>query len=163
MLHLLASLAHAAPQVTVQVDPLTALLGFAHVQVEAVLADRASLYVGPSLRLYSAPWGEPEPYRGYGLEAGLRVYPWGEAPKGPYVMTRGVGAWLTTNDGAASNPGAYGSVLAGYQAILGERWVPVRGRRHQRLPVRGRRLRDPRSAARTPHRHRHQAVRLSLK
>lgn len=123
MLHLLASLAHAGPDVTIQVDPLTALLGFAHVQVETVLADRASLYVGPSLRLYSAPWGEPEPYRGYGLEAGLRVYPWGEAPKGPYVMARGVGAWLTTNDGTASSPGAYGSVLAGYQAILADRWV----------------------------------------
>lgn len=122
MILLALSTARAA-DLTVQVDPLTALLGFAHVQVETVLADRASLYVGPSLRLYSAPWGEPEPYRGYGLEAGLRVYPWGEAPKGPYVMARGVGAWLATNDGASSNPGGYGSVLGGYQAILGERWV----------------------------------------
>jgi hypothetical protein len=113
----------AAPAVTVQVDPLTALLGFAHVQVETVLSDRTSLYVGPSLRLYNGILLEPEPYRGYGLEAGLRVYPWGEAPKGPYLMARGVGAWLRTNDGAETSLGGYGSVLGGYQAVLSERWV----------------------------------------
>lgn len=123
MLALLVSTALAAPDLTVQVDPLTALLGFAHVQVETVLSPRTSLYVGPNLRLYSAPWAEPEPFRGYGLEAGFRVYPWGAAPKGPYALVRGTGAWLRTNDGQHQKFGGYASALGGYQAILGERFV----------------------------------------
>ena len=121
---LLSSFA-SAQSWTVQVDPLTAALGFAHVQVERVLVPNASIYLGPHLRLYDAPWSkEHEPYRGYGAELGLRWYPWREAPHGPWLMGRGVLASLHTTDGSdLRDLGGYGSVLGGGTLILGERWV----------------------------------------
>lgn len=114
-----------APQWTVQVDPLTAALGFAHVQVERALAPRWSVYAGPHLRLYNGIISEPdEAFRGYGLEAGLRVYPKAEAPEGPWALVRGVGAFLHTTDGSEERgPGGYASVLGGYTWIPGGRLV----------------------------------------
>lgn len=113
---------------TVSVDPLTAALGFAHVQVERRLGDSWSLYAGPHLRLYDAPWApEPEDYTGLGLEAGLRWFPGAAAPKGAWLMTRGVAAHLHTPGWEQSTLGGYGSLLAGYTLILGDRWVLAGG------------------------------------
>ena len=109
---------------TLQVDPLTAALGIAHVQLERVLADNVSVYVGPSLRLYDAPWAEPEPFRAHGAEVGVRFYPRANAPEGPWVMARGVAARMSTTDGSHDpEPGGYGSVLAGGTLVLGGHWV----------------------------------------
>lgn len=126
MLLLLAATALAAPHParwTVSVDPLTAALGFAHVQVERTLAERASLYVGPSLRLYDGILPDANgPYRGLGVEAGARWFPKAEAPVGPWLMLRGVGARLSTTDGSQEHAlGGYTSVLAGGTIIPGGR------------------------------------------
>ena len=114
-----------APAWTVQVDPLTAALGFAHVQVERALAPRWSLYLGPHLRLYDTLLADTqEPYRGYGVEAGVRWFWRGTAPEGGWACVRGVGAALHTTDGSdLRGPGGYISALGGYTAILGGRWV----------------------------------------
>jgi len=113
------------PLWTLQVDPLTAALGYAHLQVERVVTPAASVYVGPHLRLYDPPWSKvKEPWRGYGGEVGLRWYPWREAPRGPWVMARGVLAWAHTTDGTQiSNLGGYGSALGGYTLVLRDRFV----------------------------------------
>ena len=105
---------------TLTVDPLTTALGVGHVQIERVLSSSTSLYVGPSVR-FEAPWAkDPEPYRAYGVEAGLRWFPRAEAPRGPWVMARGVGARMSTTDASADpEPGGYASVLAGGTLIKG--------------------------------------------
>lgn len=120
--------AHADPTWTVQVDPLTAALGFAHVQVERVVAPRLSVYAGPNLRLYDGLLTDVNgPYQGYGVEAGVRVYPWGEAPTGPWALVRGVGAWIRATDGSGrANPGGYGSALVGYTGIVAD-WLVLSG------------------------------------
>lgn len=105
-------------QWTVSVDPLTELLGFVHVQVERVFAQKHSLYLGPSLKLFDSPLGiGTGPFRGYGLEAGVRAFVWGDAPEGAWLMLRAVLAAVTSARGV--EPGGYGSVLFGYTAILG--------------------------------------------
>lgn len=115
----------AEPAWTLTVDPLTAALGFAHLQVERRLQDHASLYLGPSLRLYDGILPDINgPYVGLGLEAGARWFPWGKAPRGGWLMVRGVGAHLHTTDGSKQQAlGGYTSALAGGTAIIGERFV----------------------------------------
>lgn len=110
---------------TAQVDPLTFALGYAHVQIERALSPRWSLYAGPHARLFDAPFSSVhEPYRGVGLELGLRRYLWGSAPEGAWVLTRGVGAVVTTMEPARETaPGGYFSLLAGYTGILGPGFV----------------------------------------
>ena len=102
---------------TLQVDPLTTILGFVHLQVERRLADSLSIYVGPHLRLFSSPFGEQEDFQGYGAEVGLRWFVFRDAPEGWWAQVRGVGAYLTTADATA--PGGYASVLGGYTHIFG--------------------------------------------
>ncbi|MFN7145310.1 MAG: hypothetical protein ACK4YP_16170, partial [Myxococcota bacterium] len=83
---------------TVTVDPLTAALGFAHVQVERALGARASVYVGPSLRLYDGLLADTNgPYVGLGAEVGVRGFFVGTAPEGGWVMLRGVLARVSTS------------------------------------------------------------------
>ena len=126
MLALLAASAFAAsPTWTITVDPLTTALGYAHVQVERRLTDHASLYLGPSLRLFNGVLSDINgPYIGLGLEAGGRWFPWGKAPRGGWLMLRGVGAWLHTTDGTdLSAPGGYTSALVGGTVLLGEHLV----------------------------------------
>lgn len=101
---------------TVQVDPLTTYLGFVHIQVERRLHPAISLYAGPHARLFSAPTADPEDFLGIGLEAGVRWFPWQKAPTGPWVLIRGVGANVFTDDASAF--GGYGSGLVGYTGIL---------------------------------------------
>ena len=110
---------------TVTVDPLTTAIGFAHVQVEHTLGPHASLYVGPSLRLYDGVLADVNgPYRGYGVEAGLRGFFTGAAPEGAWVMLRGVGARLRTTDAAPESAlGGYTSALVGYTGVLGPGFV----------------------------------------
>lgn len=122
---LLTTAALAAPSWTVQVDPLTAALGYAHVQVERAVAPSWSVYLGPHLRLYDSLLADDvEPYRGLGAEAGVRWFWAGEAPEGGWLLARGVAAHLRTTDGTElTGPGGYGSLLAGYTAVLDERWV----------------------------------------
>lgn len=125
-LTLLASPASAEPpNWTIQVDPLTTVLGFAHLQVERAFGDRVSVYLGPSLRLYSPPFGEPEDYIGLGAEAGVRWYFLGGAPEGWWALARGVGAQVSTDAGVEREAafGGYGSLLGGYTWILGEWFV----------------------------------------
>jgi hypothetical protein len=110
------------PRWTLQVDPLTTALGFVHVQVERALASHVSVYLGPSVRLFDPLEKSPGHYRGYGAEAGLRVFFAGEAPRGAWGEVRGVVASLHGEAGATAL-GGYGSVLGGYTWIVDERWV----------------------------------------
>ena len=117
-----------APRWTVAVDPLTVALGFAHVQIERAIGWRYSLYVGPSLRLFDGILPAANgPYIGLGVEAGMRWFPWARAPEGPWVMLRGVGAYLRTTDGTGhERPGVYTSLLVGGTVIV-DRWLVLSG------------------------------------
>ena len=106
---------------TVQVDPLTTYLGFVHLQVERRIAPPVSLYVGPHARLFSPPTADAEDFLGIGLELGARWFPWGEAPTGPWLLARGVGAEVFTDD--ESTFGGYVSGLIGYTAVVWRRLV----------------------------------------
>jgi hypothetical protein len=127
MLTLLLSLAYAddRPDWTVTVDPLTFALGYAHVQVERSLGNHVSVYGGPHMRVFNGLLtDEPEPYLGFGVEVGVRAFPFGKAPEGPWVMGRQVAARLhTTDDSAAAKAGGYSSVLLGYTGIVGKHFV----------------------------------------
>lgn len=117
-----------APRWTVQVDPLTTAIGMVHVQVERALAPKWSVYAGPHMRLFDGVVEDANgPYTGLGVEAGVRFFPWGEAPKGGWLLVRGVGARLTTTEpGVDPEPGGYASVLAGYTGIVGG-WLVLSG------------------------------------
>lgn len=117
-----------SPSWTIQVDPLTTAIGFVHVQVERTLSSRVSVYVGPHLRLFDGVLEDVNgPYRGVGAEVGVRVYPWGKAPRGPWVLARGVAAYVSTTDGTdATAFGNYASVLAGFTGIVGD-WLVLSG------------------------------------
>lgn len=127
---LLASVSAAAaaepqrPQWTAQVDPLTTALGYVHLQIERAVAPRVSVYAGPHLRLFDSLLSDDvEPFVGYGLEVGVRVF-WDEtAPEGAWAQVRGVGAWLMTDDGDDSGAGGYGSALVGWTGVFADRWV----------------------------------------
>lgn len=109
-------------QWTITADPLTELLGFVHVQVERVFTERYSLYLAPSLKLFDSPLGiGAGPFRGYGLEAGVRGFLTGTAPEGMWIMLRMVLAAVTHAGGV--EPGGYGSALVGYTAIFGPGFV----------------------------------------
>jgi hypothetical protein len=119
---LVVSLAQAQPMPiqrwTITVDPVTELLGFVHVQVEHSLGKHFSIYAGPSLKVFDSPLGiAVGPFKGYGVEVGLRGFVWGNAPEGAWVMLRGVLAAVVSAQG--TQPGGYASVLGGYTAILG--------------------------------------------
>jgi hypothetical protein len=114
---------------TVTVDPLTAALGFAHVQVERRLAPRVSLYAGPSLRLYDGLLADVNgPYRGAGLELGVRGFLRPTAPEGAWIMLRGVGArtWTVAPAAEAQGVGGYTSLLVG-GTWIGERGLTLSG------------------------------------
>ena len=114
---------------TLTVDPLTAALGFAHLQLERRLSPRLSLYGSPSLRLYDGLLDDVNgPYRGAGLELGLRGFWRPTAPEGLWLMLRGVGAWTWTVDPAppAAEPGGYASLLVG-GTWVGERGLTLSG------------------------------------
>lgn len=111
---------------TLSVDPLTFALGYAHVQLERSFGDRLSLYMGPNFRVFTNPiLSDPDVdrVRGYGAELGLRVFFYGAAPEGAWVMVRGVLAYIHDDEGGGV--GGYGSLLAGYT------WV------HKRLVLGG--------------------------
>ncbi|MEZ4468102.1 MAG: hypothetical protein R3F60_21460 [bacterium] len=124
---MLLAAALLAPAWTVQVDPLTTALGFVHVQVERAVAERVSVYLGPSLRLFDAPFGEPANVRGLGAEAGVRVFLDPTAPAGWWAGVRGVLAQVeSAGDGPAETAlGGYGRVLAGYTWI--HDWLVLAG------------------------------------
>ena len=135
---LLCALASAEPTATwtVSVDPLTAALGYAHVQVERRLGDRVSVYAGPHARLYDAPWTAPadrEPFLGVGLEAGVRWFPGGRAPEGFWLMARGVVAHAWATDSDLKHRAGYGSGLFGHTWIVGEHLVLALGTGVQRI------------------------------
>lgn len=121
---LLTATALASPSWTVQVDPLTTALGFVHVQVEKGF-DSWSLYAGPHLRMFDGLLAEgPEPYRGYGIETGLRWYPRGAAPQGPWLLARGVVAHARTVFGPLETGIAgYCSALGGWTHLVADRLV----------------------------------------
>lgn len=119
---------HRVTPWTIQVDPLTWALGFAHVQIERALGDHASVYVGPSVRFFDPLSKESDRYLGVGGELGVRVFPWGGAPRGAWGQLRGVLARLHTDDrGGATALGGYASVLGGYTWIFQQRWVVALG------------------------------------
>ena len=110
------------PLRTLQVDPLTTALGYVHVQIEHVLGDHFSVYLGPHLRLFSAPFAEEkEDFTGFGAEVGLRYYFSGTAPEGWWGLVRGVTAQASTDDETAF--AGYGSLLGGYTAIFDDVFV----------------------------------------
>lgn len=106
---------------TVQVDPFTFALGYAHLQVERALSPLWSVYAGPHLRLFDGLLTlDPEPYRGYGVEIGARRFLRSTAPEGGWVLARGVIAVAHTEVPAPTTaPGGYVSALIGYTAVLG--------------------------------------------
>ena len=113
------------PKWTLQVDPLTTALGYAHVHVERTLAPNWSLYVGPHIKAFDGVVLQREgekPYRGTGIETGLRYYFSGTAPEGSWALVRGVGARVT-QDGEDAVFGGYVSALGGYTAIFANHWV----------------------------------------
>jgi len=121
--------AHAdEPSWTITVDPLTFAIGYPHLQVEGVLSERFSLYAGPHARLFNGILTEePEPFRGYGLESGLRYFFRPQAPVGPWAMYRQVVAYIHTTDGTeVSEIGGYSSALVGYTGIVGD-WLVLAG------------------------------------
>ena len=110
--------APAAPDWTLSIDPLTTAIGLVHLQVEHRLGDHASLYIGPSLRLFDGILPDMNGhYKGLGVEMGLRGFFVGTAPEGGWGMLRGVLARLSTENTAQW--GGYTSALLGYTAILG--------------------------------------------
>ncbi|MCO4762725.1 MAG: DUF3575 domain-containing protein [Myxococcales bacterium] len=120
----------AEPKWTVQVDPLTTALGFAHIQVERALTPQWSVYVGPHARLFNSLLdSKDEPYKGYGVELGVRRFFTGKAPSGLWGQVRGVVALVQSDisTGPQSAMGGYGSALVGYTAIFGGRWVLAGG------------------------------------
>jgi len=123
------SLPAAAFAWTVTVDPLTAALGFAHVQVERRLAPRASLYAGPSLRVGDGLLADINgPYRAAGLELGLRAFARPTAPAGPWLLLRGVGGlgWTVRPAPPDRAPVGYTSLLAG-GTWIGDRGLTLSG------------------------------------
>jgi len=116
------------PRWTLTVDPLTYAVGYPHLQVEGVLSEHLSLYVGPHARLYDGILTEePEPFRGYGVESGLRYFFRPTAPVGPWLMYRQVAAFLHTTEGPeVSEFGGYSSALVGYTGVLGG-WLVLAG------------------------------------
>ncbi|MCO4745789.1 MAG: DUF3575 domain-containing protein [Proteobacteria bacterium] len=135
MIVLLAALAQAVepPRFTVQVDPLTTALGFVHLQAEFAVADHVSVYVGPHFRLFSAPWDEPEPFLGAGVEVGVRAYVLGTAPRGLWLLGRGVVAHAWATDSDQTSAAGYGSLLGGYTWIVQDRLVLSLGAGVQRI------------------------------
>jgi hypothetical protein len=120
-----AAAAQEPPAWTVQVDPLTTALGFAHVQIERAVSPHASVYVGPHLRLFNNLLDDKdEDYTGYGVEVGLRWFFAPEAPQGWWVGVRGVAAYL---QGPTEDvPGGYVSALGGYTWIH-DGWLVLAG------------------------------------
>lgn len=120
--------AEDAPSWTLQVDPLTTLVGFVHVQLERCFGDSFSIYAGPSLRLFSSPFVDDENFVGYGGEVGLRWYFLGTAPEGFWVLARTVLAHLRSDlpAGEDSTFGGYSSGLVGYTAIF-DNWFVLSG------------------------------------
>lgn len=121
--------AKSAIKWTVQVDPLTTALGFAHIQVERALSEHLAIYVGPSLRLYSSVFdAEPSPFVGIGVELGVRWFLRPTAPRGLWAQVRGVLARLSTDEqGGKTGIGGYGSALVGHTWIFAGRWVLAAG------------------------------------
>jgi hypothetical protein len=118
------------PQWTISVDPLTTALGFAHVQIERVLAPKLSIYFGPHLHVYKSVFSkEPEDYIGIGAEIGLRRFLRPYAPKGLWGQVRGVLAHVSIDNNGTKETGAggYVSALVGYTWIFRERLVLASG------------------------------------
>ncbi len=127
---LLASRAVAAEAAdhTVQIDPLTTALGFAHVQVERVIAPQWSFYAGPHVRAFPSLWGNEQlPMRGAGIELGLRRFWRPSAPNGWWTQVRGVAAYTWRTDSEQTGLGYSASALVGYTAIFSGRWVLAGG------------------------------------
>ena len=121
----------ASPSWTIQVDPLTVALGFVHVQVEWAFSTHASIYVGPSLKLFKSPTEEPEQkdYLGLGAEVGGRGFFLQGAPSGWWAQVRGVIAHLSADldgGGTATDVGGYVSALVGYTWIYDD-WFVLSG------------------------------------
>lgn len=118
------------PQWTVSVDPLTTALGFAHLQIERVLAPKFSIYFGPHLHVYKNVFSkDPEDYIGVGAEVGLRRFLKPYAPTGLWGQVRGVLAHVSIDNNGQKETGAggYVSALVGYTWIFRERLVLAGG------------------------------------
>jgi len=113
--------ASSAPAWTVQVDPLTTVLGIAHVLVERRVSDHIAIYAGPSLKLYDNLLSDDETYRAVGVEFGARWFFSGTAPAGWWAGGRATIASVSHDD--ESRVGGYISALGGYAWIIEDRWV----------------------------------------
>lgn len=125
-----------APRRNLQVDPLTTLLGFVHVQAEWITKPssmgRFSVYAGPSLHLFDSPLvvGD-EGVLGLGVELGGRWYFRQKGSPanpvlyyGPWVLARGVIARVSVEEPApAAALGGYGSLLIGQTFLLRDFWI----------------------------------------
>ncbi len=109
------------PAWTVQVDPLTTVLGIAHVLVERRVSDNVAIYAGPSLKLYDNLLSDDEGYRALGVEFGARWFFSGSAPAGWWAGGRATVASVSHDD--ESRVGGYISALGGYAWIFDDRWV----------------------------------------
>ncbi|MFN3201182.1 MAG: hypothetical protein ACE366_22470 [Bradymonadia bacterium] len=119
-----ASAENERPTWTLQVDPLTTVIGLVHLQVEGTINDHWSIYAGPSLRFFDSPLTDDPAPDGFGLEAGVRYYFSGTAPEGWWGLIRGVAA--QASEGDDSNFAGYVSGLGGYTAIF-DGWFVLSG------------------------------------
>ncbi len=109
------------PAWTVQVDPLTTMLGIGHVLIERRVANHIAVYAGPSLKLYDNLLSDDEGYRAVGIEFGARWFFSGTAPAGWWAGGRATVANVSHDD--ESRVGGYISALGGYAWIFDNRWV----------------------------------------
>ncbi len=103
---------------TLQFDPLTAALGYMHLQLEHAVTPSFSYYVSPHARTHSSLINYTyEPYNSIGVEAGLRFFFKKQAPEGLWIGARGTIARLSTERQTTAEPGGYVSALGGYTWI----------------------------------------------
>ncbi len=103
------------PAWNLQVDPLTTVLGIAHVLLERRVTDNIAVYAGPSLKLYDNLLADDPSYRAIGVEFGARWFFSGTAPKGWWAGGRATLANVSAND--KERIGGYISALGGYAWI----------------------------------------------
>ncbi len=108
--------AQEVPAWNLQVDPLTTVLGIAHVLLERRLTKNIAVYAGPSLKLYDNLLADDPSYRAIGVEFGARWFFSDTAPKGWWAGGRATIANVSAND--ESQVGGYVSALAGYAWIF---------------------------------------------
>ncbi len=118
------------PRNTITIEPLAMILSrTVSLEYERVVMDELSFFVSPSLAVGSVTDGDAEAsFLAYGASVGARLFPWGQAPAGPFVSGSFQLAWADaerrTVDDGGTNVTRSGSG-SGYAvgAVAGYAWV----------------------------------------